>query len=187
MLRLLIWLLVWCAASCLAAAEPSPPNLIVNGGFEDGADGPAGWRFGSARMEIFRAGRSPNAASGRLAARIECSSAAMSGYWSQAVKVKPHTRYRLSVKVWLASGKALVQARGKSFDARLYLTTPDDNPLVPVFLPVKWAGGVCEASRWTTHALEFATRDETAVSVHLGAYFSAGVMNFDDVELCEIK
>ncbi|MCX7826336.1 MAG: carbohydrate binding domain-containing protein [Verrucomicrobiae bacterium] len=163
-----------------------PANLIVNGGFEEGREGPTGWRFGSARMENFQYGRTRDAAGGKLAARIVCRSDEMSGYWSQRVTVKPHTRYRLSLKVKLESGKALVYLRGKTLNQRLYLNAATDNPLVPVFLPAKWAAGVVETNTWLAQTLEFNSGDETSLALDLGMYFAAGAVNFDEVELREI-
>ncbi len=172
----------------MAADSANPPrNLIVNGGFEEGQDTPTGWRFGSAKMENFEYSRTPDAASGRWAARVICRSDAMSGYWGQTVRVKPHTRYRLMLKVKLEFGKALIYVHGKMLNQRLYLNAVANDPLVPVFVPVKWAAGIVEANRWLSQSLEFDSGDETAVSVSLGAYFKTGAMSFDDVEMHEIQ
>jgi len=195
MFRLSSCLLVASAALAHAATTNTfkfvgvvePANLIVNGGFEEGKQGPTGWRFGSARMENFQYGRTRDAAGGKLAARIVCRSDEMSGYWAQRVTVKPHTRYRLSLKVKLESGKALIYVHGKSLNQRLYLNAATDNPLVPVFLPAKWAAGVVERNTWLTQTLELDSGAETSVAINLGMYFAAGAVNFDEVALREIQ
>lgn len=179
-----------CAAVMLSMAADtasSPRNLIINGGFEEGKDAPTGWRFSSARMEDFEHGFTHDAASGRRAAHIVCRSDAMSGYWGQTVRVKPHTRYRLTLKVKLESGKVLIYAHGKTLNQRLYLNTAHENPLVPVFVPVKWTAGVVETNRWLDQTMEFDSGDETAITVSFGTYFKTGTVSFDDVKLHEIQ
>jgi hypothetical protein len=197
MFRLSASLFATCAAFAVAHAAATntfkfigvaePANLIANGSFEEGKEGPTGWRFGSAMMENFEYGRTRDAVSGKLAARIVSRGDAMSGYWSQRVTVKPHTRYRLSLKVKLESGKVLIHVHGKSLNHRLYLNAAAGDPLVPVFLPVKWAAGVVESNKWLTQTLEFDSADETSVAINLGMYFTAGAVNLDEVELRETQ
>ena len=174
-------------ALAVATAEPASQNLIVNGGFEDGTDSPTGWRFGTGTLENFQYGRTHDCAHGRLAARIITKSDAMSGYWAQTVKVKPHTRYRLKLMMKLEAGKVLVYVRGKGIEKRLYLDAATENPLVPVFIPPKWALGVCETNVWLSQSLDFDSGMADSVTVNLGSYFRTGAVNFDDIELVEIK
>ena len=195
MFRFSACLLLTCAALAHAAATNTfkfvgvvePANLIANGGFEEGKEGPTGWRFGSATMENFQYGRTHDAAAGKLAVRIVCRSDEMSGYWAQRMTVKPHTRYRLTLKVKLESGKALVYLHGKSLNQRLYLNAATDNPLVLVFLQAKWAAGVIQPNTWLAQSLEFDSGAETSVAIDLGMYFTAGSVNFDEVDLRGIQ
>lgn len=175
------------------AFHPTGDNLVKNPGFEDGANGrPADWRFGTAMPENFVAEWSTDAHTERHSVRILSHSGRMSGYWAQTLPVKANENYRLTAWAKMTGGRILMyalgyDATGKSrrdlLDARRYLSCSADHPLVPVFLKPEYMPGV-PPNEWRQMVLDFKPPEGIArITVHLGSYFQAGEMWFDDVAL----
>jgi hypothetical protein len=166
----------------ITAAPPLPvPNLLANPGFEEGAgDQPSAWKFGTATPDNFVTAWP---AEGHTGKGVYCKAltAAMSGYWSQGVRVEPETEYRLTGWYRLRGGKLLVYVHASSptLNERFYATSMLNHFLVPTFLKPQYVRGAPDA--WQPLKMEFRTPPGlTAASVSLGMYFAAGEVWYDD-------
>lgn len=180
-------------------------NLIQNGGFDKIENNQAaGWNFSTAKPEIFTLSF-PNETGHGNVARMDVSSAAMSGYFNQTVTLKPHTNYHFSALAQMNQGEILIFIHGGAdnakIDTRIYVQTLKDNPLVPLFWDRKWIEGssgypnpngglvrtfLADPGQWEPVSIDFNSGELTSAAVSLGAYFEAGQYQFDDVTLTEI-
>ena len=186
-------------------AQADAPNLITNGNFDQIKDGQAvGWTFSSANPEIFKLSFPQEKDQGNVA-KMDVSSAVMSGYLGQTITVKPHTNYRLSALAQLNQGSILIFIHGGAnktkIDTRIYIQTMEGNPLVPWFWDRKWIQGssgfpsrdlglvrnyLADPGKWEPVSIDFNSGELTSVTVSLGAYFKAGQYQFDDVSVTEL-
>jgi len=186
-------------------ANADTPNLITNGNFGQIKDGQAvGWGFSSANPEIFKLSFPQEKDRGNVA-RMDVSSAVMSGYFNQSITLKPHTNYHFSALSQLDKGQILIYihagADKAKIDTRIYVKTLQGNPLVPWFWEKKWIEGssgypnpngglvrtfLAEPNAWEPVSIDFNSGDLTQVSISLGGYFDAGRYQFDDVSVTEI-
>lgn len=178
----------------LGSEPPLPvPNLLVNPGVEEGADGrPQSWAFGTATPAIFESDWRDGGRSGRCL-WLKARTGEMSGYWAQSVAVVPGTPYLAKGHLRILSGKILCYVHGTadagdgrkvSVDARHYRGTMRGHWLTPVFVPLDALSGP-DAERWHPFRIAFtppAPVDRVALS--LGLYFAAGEALFDDLEVC---
>ena len=173
-------------------ADPPLPrlNMLENGDFEAAeGDKPLAWTWSTAMPENFRVGWINEGRNGSKCVFLEALSGAMSGYWSQTVRVKPRQRYLLRGWYRLAGGKILIYAHGRSqerqLDARYYAGAGLEASLVPVFLKPEYiVGGLPD--KWQAFRLEFGVPSRlTSAIISLGMYFTAGKAWFDDVWLSE--
>lgn len=201
----LLRLFSFCALASAAVNLPAtaaPTNLVQNGDFETLQNDQAkNWTFSSANPENFKLSLPVEKERGHVA-RMDVSSAVMSGYFSQTVAVTPHTDYRLSALARLNEGKILVYLHGNSgaakLDTRIYVESLQGNPLVPLFWDTKWIQGststpnpnkglvrtfLAEPNAWQPVALDFNSGELSSITVSLGAYFERGQYAFDDVSL----
>lgn len=182
------------------------PNIIINGNFDQVKDSKAtGWNFSSAKPEIFKISFPQEKNHGNVA-KMDVSSAVMSGYLGQTITVKPHTNYRLSALAQMNKGSILIFIHGGAketkLDTRIYINTLENNPLVPWFWDPKWIQGssgfpnrelglvrnfLAEPGKWQPVSIDFNSGELTSVTVSLGAYFKAGQYQFDDVSVTEIS
>ncbi len=179
------------APSLIVTSDPPVPveNLIQNPGFETGADNqPTGWRFSTARPEIFDEAWADGGNSGDHSARVTANSAEMSGYWSQTVEVSPK-RYVFSGNFRLAAGRILVYANAASravdppveINQRFYAGTVRGHWLVPVFIPPEALTGADEVTYQPFRMVFDVPEGITHAALNLGMYFEAGEVWFDDV------
>jgi hypothetical protein len=181
-------------ALLLAAALPlraDAPNLITNGNFEQMKDGlPVGWSTpntpGLARNAF------PTEPERGQFAQVELLRSGDKGaYFGQSVKVKPHTRYRLSLLARLNKGKITAAVGGGTGENKLsvrVLGEPSTRmPMAPLFWDADWYKNLSfVANQWRPVSLEFDSGELTQISVAFGAYFTAGTYSFDDVSLVAI-
>lgn len=185
--------------------EADAPNLIANGNFDQIKDNQAaGWTFSSANPEIFKLSYPQEKDQGNVA-RMDVSSAVMSGYLGQTIPLKPHTDYHFSALAQMNKGKILIYIHGGAsqtkIDTRIYVQTIEGNPLVPWFWDKKWMEGssgypnpngglvrtfLAEPGQWEPVSIDFNSGELTSVTVSLGAYFEVGKYQFDDVSVTEI-
>jgi len=176
-------------ALCITSEPPLPvPNLLDNGGFEEGSEGaPGGWRFTTAMPNNFSATWRNDGRTGKCL-HVENASSAMSGYWNQTVEVKPQTDYLLTGWFRLASGKLLCYVHGqgpdgRGVDARFYAGSMVNRFLVPVFLKREYLSGT-DPEQWYPFRLPVTTGPGmTRITVSLGMYFEAGEVSYDDFRL----
>ena len=186
-------------------AHADSPNLIYNGNFDQINNNQAvGWLFSTAKPEIFKLSFPQEKDQGNVA-QMNVSSAAMSGYFNQAITVKPHTNYHFYALTQMNKGSILLFIHGGAdktkLDTRIYIQTLEDNPLVPWFWDRKWIEGssgfpnrelglvrnfLAEPGKWEPVSIDFNSGELTSVTVSLGAYFKAGQYQFDDVSVTEI-
>lgn len=186
-------------------ASADVPNLIKNGDFEQVQNNQAAsWGFSTAKPEIFTLSF-PNEAGHGNVARMDASSAVMSGYFNQTVTLKPHTDYHFSALTQMNQGEILIFIHGGAdntkLDTRIYVQTLQNNPLVPLFWDRTWIEGssgypnpngglvrtfLADPGQWEPVSIDFNSGELTSISVSLGAYFEAGQYQFDDVSLTEI-
>jgi hypothetical protein len=186
-------------------AHADAPNLISNGNFDQIKDNQADdWNFSSAKPEIFKLSFPQEKDHGNVA-QMDVSSAVMSGYFNQAITVKPHTNYQFSALTQMNKGSILIFIHGGAdktkLDTRIYIQTLEDNPLVPWFWDKRWIEGssgfpnrelglirnfVADPGKWEPVSIDFNSGELTSVTVSLGAYFKAGQYQFDDVSVTEI-
>lgn len=187
------------------AANADAPNLIGNGTFDQVKNGEAAnWGFSSANPEIFALSFPSEKDQGNVA-RMDVSSAVMSGYFNQNITLKPHTNYRFSGLAKLNKGKILIYIHGGAdktkVDTRIYVQTLQGNPLVPWFWEKKWIEGssgypnpngglvrtfLADPGIWQPVSIDFNSGELTQITVSLGAYFEVGQYEFDDVSVTEI-
>lgn len=185
-------------ASCAWAAEihmsgnpPLPvPNVLTNPDMEQGQDNqPTGWRFSTARPDIFEYGWKPEGRSGKCL-WLKAHSGEMSGYWSQSFPVQPGRRYLLKGYFRLLAGKILIYAHSsvklpdgqeRAVDERFYRGTARGHWLVPVFLPPEALGGPDPLTWQSFRLLVSIPEPLSALTLSLGLYFQAGEAYFDDL------
>lgn len=167
------------------------PNLIVNGNFEQMKDGlPVGWSTPKNPGLVETA--FPTEGDRGALAQVELLRSGDKGaYFGQSVKVKPHTRYRLSLLARLNEGKITVAVGGGSGENKLsvrLLGEPSTRlPMIPLFWDADWQKNLSfVANQWRPVSLEFNSGELTQISVAFGAYFTAGRYSFDDVALVEL-
>jgi putative membrane-bound dehydrogenase-like protein len=165
------------AAPAPAPERPKPPvketqNLIQNPSMEDvDGDRPANWRpstFGGSAKFALSAGRT-----GERGVHIVSTDGADAG-WSQDVRVKPNTRYRLSA--WVKTKGVTGDGRGVQFNL---------HQLQQQGLPKALRGD----NDWTELTSEFASGGNNRLQLNLlfGGWGPAkGEAWFDDVKLIEI-
>ena len=194
MLRVLAYLAVALLTSNATAAElavevsasPELPvaNLLSNAGFEKGSDMPDHWSVSSGLPHLFRFRRVPKGGRHGAFLRIDATSAVMSGYCAQVVKVEPDTLYRAGAWVRLRGGYALLwmhaYVKGRQYDQREKVVSWGKNPIAPDFVPLEWTRSPAP-DKWIWMGRELRTwKGQRHVTMHLGSYFERGSMDFDD-------
>lgn len=175
----------------ISGNPPLPvPNLLTNPDLEQGQDNqPTGWRFSTARPDIFEYGWAPEGRSGKCL-WIKAYSGEMSGYWSQSFPVQPGRRYLLKGYFRLLTGKILIYAhssvtqpdgRAIAVDERFYRGTARGHWLVPVFLPPEALSGPDPLTWQPFRLLVHIPEPLLALALSLGLYFQAGEAYFDDL------
>jgi putative membrane-bound dehydrogenase-like protein len=160
-------------AAPAAAAPKEPQNLLANPGFEDlNGDTPTGWRpmthAGQGKLTIDTTGHA-----GGHSAHIT-SDRGGDVSWSQDVRLKPNTRYRLSA--WVKTKGVDGQAMGALFNV---------HQLQQDGLPKPLKGD----NDWTQLTSEFATGSLNTVTINMlfgGWGRSRGEAWWDDVQLIEL-
>lgn len=157
-------------------------NRLLNPDFEEGAQAPLAWRFGTARSDILRGAWSDEAFTGEKSLFVEAASGEMSGYWGQnEIAVRPGESLLFSAWVKLPRGRVLMYVIGYDGskappqqvydDRRLYLSAAGDHPLFPVFVKAELLKGMVGPD-WQRQRLFFQNADNaTLASVRLGLYF----------------
>lgn len=199
----------FCLLGLVAAprlAPAAPVELVKNGDFEILAESKArDWTFSTAKPENFTVTFPAVAPRGQVA-QMNVSSAEMSGYFNQTIALQPQTQYRLTALAKLDSGKALIYLHGGSgaekLDTRIYVETLKNHPLVPWFWKKEWVAGssgfphrglglvrnfLAEPGKWQPVSITFNSGNLKSVTVSLGAYFEAGIYQFDDVSITAIS
>jgi len=178
--------------STLAASADAPQNLVTNADFEQVKDGaPAGWTSTAARPGLNSITFPTEKGRGTIA-RVELLQSGVSGaYVGQAVKVKPHTRYRLSLLARLNKGKITFAVTGvdgpKDLSVRLIGEPSTRMPMAPLFWDANWYKNLSfVAGEWRPVALEFDSGKLSQVYISFGGYFTTGSYAFDDVSVIEL-
>jgi hypothetical protein len=181
-------------AFVLAIALPlraDAPNLITNGDFEQMKDGvPVGWSTPS--LPGLAQNAFPTEPERGQFAQVELLRTGDKGaYFSQAVKVEPHTRYRLSLLARMNKGKITAAVGGGTGEGKLSVRllgeTTTRMPMAPWFWDADWYKNLpFIANEWRPVSLEFDSGELTQIGIAFGAYFTAGTYAFDDVSLVEI-
>ncbi|HEV2293201.1 MAG TPA: PVC-type heme-binding CxxCH protein [Tepidisphaeraceae bacterium] len=156
-----------------SAGAKQPQNLIVNGSFEDVQNGgPVGWRA------IMHAGRGTLRvdSTARTGARSAMIASAEGGdvSWSQDVRVKPNTRYRLSA--WVKTRSAGGDGLGALFNVHELQRQGAATPL---------RGD----NDWTELTGEFATGERSSITINMlfgGWGRATGEAWYDNVQLIEL-
>lgn len=189
----------------ISTVKADASDIIANGNFDQIKDGQAtGWTFSSANPEIFKLSFPQEKDQGNVA-RMDVSSAVMSGYFNQTITIKPHTDYHFSAMAQMNKGEILIFIHGGAdktkIDTRIYVQTMEGNPLVPWFWDRKWIEGssgypnpngglvrtfLAEPGKWEPVSIDFNSGELTSVTVSLGAYFKTGQYQFDNVSVTEI-
>ncbi len=183
------------ALDVTVTSDPPLPvaNLLANADIEQAQNGqPASWRWGTATPENFVTGWADSGRSGKCL-YIKSLSSVMSGYWNQAVKVKPLTEYVLTGWFRLNGGKLLCYVNSRTpdqrtLDERFYAVSMRNSPLVPVFLKPEYTKGYVEVESWHPFRIPFTPVEKMEwVSVSAGMYFQAGEVWYDDFRLIPAK
>jgi hypothetical protein len=167
------------------------PSLITNGNFEQTEDGlPVGWSTPNT-PGLVKTAFPTEEGRGKIAQVELLRSGDKGAYFGQTVKVKPHTRYRLSLLARLDKGKITAAVGGGTGENKLsvrVLGEPSTRmPMSPLFWDADWYKNLSfVANQWRPVSLEFDSGTLTQISVAFGAYFTAGNYSFDDVSLVEI-
>ncbi len=167
------------------------PNLVTNGNFEQMKDGsPVGWA-NPAKPGISTTAFPTEDKQGKFAQVELLRSGGIGAYFSQPVKVKPHTRYRLSLLARMGTGKVTIAVGGSAgenkISERLLGETSTRLTMAPLFWDADWYKNlIFTPNQWRPVTLEFDSGEVTQIAVAFGAYFTAGNYAFDDVSLVEI-
>lgn len=176
----------------LASAHAQSPNLIQNGGFEHMKDGvPSGWRSTAPEAELIEVEFPVEEERGTIAKVDLLQSVGKGAYFSQSIKVEPHTRYKLTLLARMNQGRITVAVGGgtgeKRLNERLIGEPSTRMPMAPLFWKEDWYQNLRFVSgEWRPVTLEFDTGELTQIAVSFGAYFSVGSYSFDDVSLVAI-
>lgn len=192
---------LWLAAAA-ALAQPAPQvsftaaptypdrNLLKNADFSlhDGG-GIAQWRFQTATPSNFDVGWAEPGRTAPGSAWLKTHTGSMSGYWYQAVPVKPGEKVLVLTWVRSAGGKSLLYLTGDVrptggqpylLDERAMLTSIKSSPLAPVWLKQEYLRGP-GLDEWTAVARVVAIPEGlSSLTVHIGSYFMRGEMWVDD-------
>jgi hypothetical protein len=175
----------------LSPLRADAPNLITNGNFEQTKGGaPVGWA-NPATAGISTTAFPTEEKQGKIAQVELLHSGSTGAYFSQSVKVEPHTRYRVSLLARMNTGKITVAVGGGTGDnkisERLLGETSTRLTMAPLFWDADWYKNlIFIPNQWRPVSLEFDSGELTQIYVAFGAYFVAGNYAFDDVSLVEI-
>lgn len=170
---------------CCQLYASSSGNILKNPNLDKGTDIPDGWKFQTVAPEIFNLKWEKNCPDGAFF-QMESIGADYSGYLSQQVKVEPKQRYRLSLQVKQAKGRALIYITGRdknnkpvAYDQRKYMISFAGHPLVPDFVEKSLMKG-SDNDDWRTETFEFVTENNGKeidnIYLQIGIYYSQAML-----------
>ena len=183
-------LLPMAAGRCQEAGAPAGENRLKNADFaRHEGDRPADWKFMSARLDNFVYEWSPLGNAGPGCLHLKTHTAKMSGYWYQAIPVKPGEKIRVRCRVRTSGGKILlyltgaVQPAGRqayNFDERAQLSSMKNFFLAPDWIKREHLRGPSLDEWVPLEKVITIPEGMTALTVHVGSYFMEGEMWVDD-------
>lgn len=172
-------------------------NLLKNPNLDKGKDFPDDWTFQTIAPEIFNIMWKKDDGEGAFF-QMESIGADYSGYISQLVKIEPGQRYRLSLQLKQAKGRALIYITGRdkdnkpvAYDQRKYIISFAGHPLVPDFVQKSLMKG-SDDNDWRTEIFEFSTENKDSrelnyINLQIGIYYSQAMLSIRKLRLEKIS